>query len=99
MRREVEEETGLIAAIDGPPVIVSDTETSDRPSGAVRFHHVRFIYPMTVIGGVERVEVGGSTDAFAWRPLAELDRADTPDIVRQAVDAIRASPDSGPGPT
>jgi len=64
--REVEEETGLVAEITGPPVIHSDTGVWDRRSGSVRYHHVRFVYPMRVVGGEERLEVDGSTDAFEW---------------------------------
>ena len=35
-------------------------------SRPVRYHHVRFVYPMEVVGGSERVEVDGSTDACGW---------------------------------
>jgi 8-oxo-dGTP diphosphatase len=64
--REVEEETGLLTEITGPPVIHSDTGVWDRRSGSVRYHHVRFVYPMRVVGGEARLEVDGSTDAFEW---------------------------------
>jgi ADP-ribose pyrophosphatase YjhB (NUDIX family) len=78
--REVEEETGLIAEITGVPTILSETGMWPRADGEVRFHQVRFVYPMAVVGGEERVEVGGSTDAFGWftedeiqaLPLVEL---------------------------
>lgn len=71
--REVSEETGLVAVINGPPYVVSETGIWRRSSGAVRFHQVRVIYPMTVTGGMERVEVEGSTDAIEWVswPLVE----------------------------
>jgi ADP-ribose pyrophosphatase YjhB (NUDIX family) len=77
--REVAEETGLDARIDGPPRIFSDTGTWPLEVGDVPYHHVRFVYPMTVVGGVEQLEVDGSTDAFGWhasQELAELRRAD-----------------------
>ncbi len=64
--REVEEETGLLATITGTPVILSHEGTWWREDGDVRFHQVRFVYPMAITGGAERVEVGGSTDAFGW---------------------------------
>lgn len=64
--REVEEETGLLAAITAVPAILSHVGTWPRPDGDVRFHQVRFVYPMAIAGGEERVEVGGSTDAFGW---------------------------------
>lgn len=64
--REVAEETGLVAEITGGPVIVSDTGTWPLGDPPIPYHQVRFVYPMAVIGGDERVEVGGSTDAFEW---------------------------------
>jgi 8-oxo-dGTP diphosphatase len=68
--REVEEETGLVARITGEPRILSHTGVwpSSPPirDEEVRFHHVRFVYPMEVVGGSERMEVGGSTDACGW---------------------------------
>jgi 8-oxo-dGTP diphosphatase len=70
--REVEEETGLLTGIDGAPAIFSDTGVWPLAMGDVPFHHVRFVYPMVVLGGAERVEVGGSTDAFGWFAPAEL---------------------------
>jgi 8-oxo-dGTP diphosphatase len=77
--REVAEETGLSARIDGPATIFSDTGVWTLAIGHVRYHHVRFVYPMTAIGGDERLEVDGSTDAFEWlgpADLAELRRDD-----------------------
>ena len=83
--REVEEETGLVAEISGPPVIHSDTGTWDRPSGRVRYHHVRFVFPMSVVGGEERLEVDGSTDAFEWVALDELHGRPLGDLVDRAL--------------
>jgi ADP-ribose pyrophosphatase YjhB (NUDIX family) len=89
--REVAEETGLQARIDGPPRIFSDTGTWPLALGDVRYHHVRFVYPMTVVGGAEQLEVDGSTDAFAWRSpedLAALRREDRlGDLVARILDA------------
>lgn len=70
--REVEEETGLVAGILGQPTIRSDSGIWQLQRGPVRYHTVRFLYPMGAIGGQERVEIGGSTDAFAWLTDAEL---------------------------
>jgi ADP-ribose pyrophosphatase YjhB (NUDIX family) len=70
--REVEEETGLLAEITGVPAILSESGVWPRPDGEVRFHQVRFVYPMAVTGGEERVEVGGSTDAFGWFTEEEI---------------------------
>jgi 8-oxo-dGTP diphosphatase len=70
--REVAEETGLQARIEGPPRTFSDTGTWRLEVGDVPYHHVRFVYPMTVVGGDEQLEVDGSTDAFAWQSPEEL---------------------------
>ena len=64
--REVEEETGLVGRITGAPTILSDTGLWPIVEPAIPYHQVRFVYPMEVVGGEERVEVGGSTDAFEW---------------------------------
>lgn len=92
--REVAEETGLIARIDGEPRIFSDTGTWRLEVGDVRYHHVRFVYPMTVVGGDERLEVDGSTDAFAWQDTAELTALRTADRLGDLVERVL---DSGPG--
>ncbi len=71
--REVEEETGLVARIVGPPSIHSDAGAWPFSAGPVSYHAVRFVYPMEVTGGAERREVDGSTDEFAWLNQKELD--------------------------
>ena len=70
--REVEEETGLLAEITGVPVIISDTGKWPIGDPPIPYHQVRFVYPMAVVGGEERVEVGGSTDALEWFSPDEL---------------------------
>jgi 8-oxo-dGTP pyrophosphatase MutT (NUDIX family) len=87
--REVEEETGLAARITGAPRILSHTGTWPARPGRpvpVPYHHVRFVYPMEVIGGSERVEVGGSTDAFGWFTPAEAARLPIVGLVSLALD-------------
>lgn len=71
--REVEEETGLRARITGKPSIHSHRGEWPFSAGPVAYHHVRFVYPMEVTGGVARREVDGSTDEFAWLTPAEVD--------------------------
>ena len=88
--REVEEETGLVAEITGPPVIHSDSGVWERRSSTVRFHHLRFVYPMRVIGGEERLEVGGSTDAFEWVALDALDGRPLGDLVDRVLEGLEA---------
>lgn len=87
--REIEEETGLIGRVSGPVRVVSDTGIWQRSDGPVRYHHVRFIYPVQVIGGTERLEIDGSTDAFGWFSRAEIAGLDRVAIVD---DALRAVP-------
>jgi ADP-ribose pyrophosphatase YjhB (NUDIX family) len=74
--RELEEETGLLGRISGPVRVLSETGLWRR-DGPVNFHHVRFVYPVEIFGGEERVEVDGSSDAFGWfsrDQIAGLDR-------------------------
>ncbi|MCI0347530.1 MAG: NUDIX domain-containing protein [Chloroflexi bacterium] len=84
--REVEEETGLVAEIVGEPVIHSDVVTLHRRSGEVRLHHVRFVYPMSIVGGEERLEVDGSTDAFEWVPIADVRERGLGDLVERILE-------------
>ena len=86
--REVAEETGLEARIDGEPRIFSDTGTWGLAVGAVRYHHIRFVYPMTVVGGEERLEVDGSTDAFAWHSPDELAALRAADLLGDLVERV-----------
>jgi len=83
--REVEEETGLLARITGQPVIHSDTGEWPFSAGPVTYHTVRFVYPMEIVGGVERREVDGSSDEFAWLTLEELDGLALGDLVERVV--------------
>lgn len=97
--REVEEETGLIAEITGAPAIHSDSGVWVRRSGNVRYHHVRFVYPMRVVGGEERLEVDGSTDAFDWVPLEAVGGRDLGDLVPRALEGlVLPGGESGAGP-
>jgi ADP-ribose pyrophosphatase YjhB (NUDIX family) len=67
--REVEEETGLVARITAEPRILSHTGVWPARHGRARpvaYHHLRFVYPMEIAGGSERMEVDGSTDACGW---------------------------------
>jgi ADP-ribose pyrophosphatase YjhB (NUDIX family) len=83
--REVEEETGLHARIDGIPSIHSDTGQWPFSAGPVSYHTIRFIYPMEVVGGTERPEVGGSTDQFGWFTPSEIETLRLADIVERAL--------------
>jgi len=89
--REVEEETGLVAEVRGAPVVHSDTGIWHRRAGSVRYHHVRFVYPMAVVGGEERLEVDGSTDAFEWVPLEEVVELPLGDLVTRVLEVGRVA--------
>ena len=76
VRREVLEETGL--PLGEPRLLDVDSVhfTGHAPDGTLEdFHAIRVLYTGTVPLDVEPrvVEVGGSSDAAAWRPIAELD--------------------------
>jgi ADP-ribose pyrophosphatase YjhB (NUDIX family) len=87
--REVDEETGFAARITGQPRILSDTGVWPFPTGSVSYHHVRFVYPMEIVGGAERREVSGSTDEVAWFTPDEVDELERDgrlgDLVRPAL--------------
>jgi ADP-ribose pyrophosphatase YjhB (NUDIX family) len=76
VRREVHEETGL-PLTDARLLDVDSVHfTGHAPDGKLEdFHAVRLLFTGTVPLDVEPrvVEVGGSSDAAAWRPIAELD--------------------------
>jgi ADP-ribose pyrophosphatase YjhB (NUDIX family) len=66
VRREIEEETGLIAepgAILGTSVMTIDRSTS---FDGARLHFVGILYRVRIVGGELRDEVGGTTDACGW---------------------------------
>ena len=76
VRREVHEETGL--PLIEPRLLDVDSVhfTGHAPDGRLEdFHAVRLLFTGSVPLDVEPrvVEVGGSSDAAAWRPIAELD--------------------------
>jgi 8-oxo-dGTP pyrophosphatase MutT (NUDIX family) len=76
VRREVLEETGLPLTEARLLDVDSVHFTGHAPDGTLEdFHAVRVLYTGTVPLDVEPrvVEVGGSSDAAAWRPIAELD--------------------------
>jgi len=83
--REVEEETGLVARITGAPVVHSDTGLWPRPTGEVPFHTIRFVYPMEIVGGVERPEVDNSTDALGWFTDAEIEGLWKGDLIERVL--------------
>ena len=52
----------------------------------MRNHQVRFVYPMQIVGGTERAEVDGSTDAVGWFTPEELGALSVGDLVRRVLE-------------
>jgi 8-oxo-dGTP diphosphatase len=72
--RELEEETGLVGEIVELAEVDSWSSRFVNPDDGsdTDFHGIRIIYRVRVVGGERRVETGGSSDACAWIPEAEL---------------------------
>lgn len=81
--REVAEETGLVARVAGPPVVVDDV--MEVPVKAVTVHSVRVCYPLALVGGEERPEADGSSDGIAWVPADEVAALPTLPFVQQVL--------------
>jgi putative glutamine amidotransferase len=87
--RELHEETGLAGDVDALLGVQSSTR---EPLGGWPdvLHAVRVVYRVTVHADGPLVihDVGGSTDAVAWVPLAELDQLQLSPVVRFALERI-----------
>jgi ADP-ribose pyrophosphatase YjhB (NUDIX family) len=83
--REIEEETGLVGRLAGPVRVLSDSGVWQRSDGPVRYHHVRFVYPVEIVGGEERLERDGSTDAFGWFSEHDIAGLERTGVVDEAV--------------
>ncbi len=89
--REVREECGLEVTV-GDVLTVHDTHfTGTAPSGRLEdFHGIHLVYAATVAEGAEPrlTEAGGTTDAAAFVPLADVESGAVPvlDVVRHALD-------------
>jgi ADP-ribose pyrophosphatase YjhB (NUDIX family) len=87
--RELSEETGL-AGMRGP---VAGIWSGYIPRPMTRpgpLHWVAILYHVAVEAGDLRLEVGGSTDACAWYPLAEVTDLQRTDLVDGALQALRS---------
>jgi ADP-ribose pyrophosphatase YjhB (NUDIX family) len=96
--REVQEETGLVARVAGPPTVVGDV--MEIPDRGVVVYSVRLCYPLELLGGSERPEADGSSDHLAWVPRGQVPALRTLPFVQQVLDraaagAVRAAPRSG----
>ena len=81
--REIFEETGYTAALDGLLGIDSlHIPASDRMSDSTRpLHALRVVYRAHTVEGFLRHEANGSTDRAAWVDLAELPELDRVGLV------------------
>lgn len=85
-RREVEEETGYVVALDAL-LTIDSIRLLPTDRDPIDHHGIRIVYAAHVVGGELRDEVGGSTDMAAWIPLdeiANLTRTGLVDIGRSA---------------
>ncbi len=89
LRREVEEETGLVVAEATLADAVSDTWRI--PDGTL-LHTVRLLYRVASWAGELRHEVSGASDRAQWFTPAEL--AEAP-LARYVADALRLVPPAG----
>jgi len=91
--RELEEETGLRGRIAGSPEISSETGTWPLRGASVRFHQVRLVYPMEIVGGSQRDEAAGSTDTCDWFSAGDAARLKLTGLARTSLEPPGAAPD------
>lgn len=88
--REVHEETGLAVTLGEPLEVHDITLTGVAPTGRLEeFHGIHLIFVGAVAPGEDPrvVEVGGTTDAVAWVPLASIHELTVTGTVTAALDA------------
>ncbi len=85
LRREFEEETGLLVSDPELRDVVSDVR---RRANGERIHTVRVIYTVRLAGGRLRDEHAGTTDRAQWFSLTELDDVNIADYTRQALSSV-----------
>ncbi|MCQ1994815.1 NUDIX hydrolase [Arthrobacter sp. zg-Y1171] len=92
--REVREETGYEAQLDGLLGVDSIFIPAEkRMRGEPRMlHALRIIYRATLTGGSLRHEQSGSTDQAAWIPLTEVPALDRTELVDAGLRLLDARP-------
>jgi 8-oxo-dGTP diphosphatase len=85
LRREVEEESGLIVRVGPLLDVLSDLRTL--PDG-VSLHTIRLIYRVEAWEGTLRPETDGTTDAVAWFGRDELASLPLAHYVETVVDTL-----------
>lgn len=85
--RELAEETGLQATIDGLADVLSWSARWRHPEDGVdeAFHAIQIVYHATITGGELRDETDGSTDAARWFSEAEVAEVPLVPLAQQAV--------------
>ena len=96
--REVAEETGATCVLDDLLTVTTETVRGTAPNGRdEELQSVGIVYRARLVEQVEAftVEVGGTTDAVAWVPVAEIASGAVPvvDVVRAALDSDGGSRD------
>jgi 8-oxo-dGTP diphosphatase len=85
LRREMEEESGLIVTVGPLLQVLSDVRTI--PDGT-SLHTVRIIYRVASWSGTLRPEVGGTTDAVGWFTPEEVRDMPLAHYVQVVVDGL-----------
>lgn len=67
LQREFGEETGLTVVVEDLITVMSDLV----PEDDVMWHSVRLVYRVTVVGGLLRAEIGGSTVEPRWAAISD----------------------------
>jgi ADP-ribose pyrophosphatase YjhB (NUDIX family) len=88
--RELREECGIDGSVGELVAVHDDHFSGTAPSGRYEdFHAIALAFAVSVDDSVEPVlaEVGGTTDAVAWVPVAEIESGEWPvlDLVRAAL--------------
>ena len=85
--RELAEETGLTGEVVELADVHSWAGQFVHPDDGILtdFHAIRIIYRVRVSGGELRVEVGGSSDACAWVPRADLETVPLVDLAEHGI--------------
>ena len=90
MLRELREECGVEGSVGELVAVHDDHFSGTAPSGRYEdFHAVSLAFDVAIDAAAEPVltEVGGTTDAVAWVPVADIGSGAVPvlDLVREAL--------------
>lgn len=99
--RELREECGVDGSVGELVAVHDDHFSGTAPSGRYEdFHAVSLAFDVAIDASAEPVltEVGGTTDAVAWVPVAEVESGAVPvlDVVREALRAAGPLPPRTP---